>query len=459
MYENEWSTTSVSPPAPELTENPEKVPESAPPTPLSGVLGVSGEERTSRKQQIESQIGEKITGMSPEWARTLMRQGVIIKLQVHRWRPYTRIDAEDLGIPSDDPAYRAFIDQYVTLGRKKLLPPDIIHAIERCESAARDTLRRYSYDTLWGRFVPVTAYRRLKGELEALRATYLDLGADLVANLANYRDEMRRTYRVAGFKAWTQIHGGPVTDGDNAEAERFVSDFCDRVLARIPDPETIRRSFLFEFTPYHVPLPSEFEQDLLAEVQTRDARDMEAQRRRLMVDMNREVAEHYRSKKQEMVDGFLKAVVGQMSSLVHEVAVNVQESIERNDGRLVGRSAMQLKNLIERVEVLNFYEDARIEHEIGSIKTQLDRAADDRDIVEIGETLRRIRDIAAQDLIALNEPTRTRRDTPDADMVRAEPLRRDARPELSAEEVPAVREVRRPRRRAIEQEVAAVVAA
>lgn len=415
---------------------------------------------TTRKQKIEEAIGDTVNGMSSEWARTLMKQGVIVKLEIHRWRPYVRLDADELGISRDDPQYRQFIDTYVTLGRKKLLPPEIINEVERCESAAREALKRYSYDTLWGRFVPCTAYRRLKQELEIQRSIYYDLRDQLVMNLADYRTEMQRQYRVAGIKAWQQINGkDEMTSDDKAQAERFAEDLCDRVLSRIPDAETIKQSFYFAVTPYHIPLPSEFEQDLLQEARARDERDVEAHRQRLLIEMNREVADHYREKKTEMIDGFLKAVVGQMGSLVHEVAVNVQASIEKNNGHLIGRSALQLKNLIERVEVLNFMDDARIETEIASIKEQLDRAADDRDIVEISEILRRIRDIAAHDLIALNDPARTRRTAPDTN-VTVEPLRREARPEIKGQDVAVVTEgSRRTRRRSKVQEIVTAEAA
>ena len=96
---------------------------------------------------------------NPKWL-ALMREGVVVKLHVRRWRAKSRLDLNDLGLPSeaDD-----LIGDLLNLGDKRLLPKDLAssprsHRVRRPEGPGTQRLR-----DLLGHVHPSQQLRGLEG--------------------------------------------------------------------------------------------------------------------------------------------------------------------------------------------------------------------------------------------------------------------------------------------------------
>jgi len=146
------------------------------------------------------------------------------------------------------------------------------------------------------------------------------------------------------------------------------------------------------------------------------------ERQRMLEAMNRDVVEEARQQKQELIDGFLAGLVGQLRGLVYEATTDVLAGIQ-DKGRLHPRSVVQLKNLIDQVSNLNFFGDADMDRMIAQVRIELDKAPRDRDIREIQDQLRDIAVVTRATLIGLGEQPRSARalgvaDVPTPAMVR-----------------------------------------
>jgi len=80
---------------------------------------------------------------NPKWL-ALMREGIIVKLHVRRWRAKSRLNLTDLGLPSETDDT---IGDLLNLGDKRLLPKDLGSRLEAIESAGRKCLERHGFAT------------------------------------------------------------------------------------------------------------------------------------------------------------------------------------------------------------------------------------------------------------------------------------------------------------------------
>ena len=258
------------------------------------------------------------------------------------------------------------------------------------------------------------------------------------------------------------LHSLRVEAAEGVTEEEFADRFIKAVRAHIPDAEYFRRSFYYETELEYVPLPSllaeeqaeaerieqeariererreaehllEMERIRAAEIAVRTAAD---ERLRMLREMNREVVEQARKRKKQLIDRFLRDVAAQLRSLVYDVCTNVLATMERNDGRLHPRSVVQLQNLVEQLERLNFTGDREVEEIIKEVRYHLNQPAERRSPAEIEKALRDIASVARATLIGLWEQPRSARrlgipDEPPEPLVREIRRRR-----FEAEEMP-----------------------
>ena len=204
---------------------------------------------------------------NPKWL-ALMREGVVVKLHVRRWRAKSRLDMADLGLPSETDD---LIGDLLNLGDKRLLPKDLASRLEAIESAGRKALERNGYSTFWGTFIPASNFDAWKAENDAHKRRYLDARnelrdsySDIVAQLTDaYRGAARAAFRRA--KALDPGVGQPMT---RLEAQRhlldedqFVNLFVRRITRQIPTENQIYDSFGWEEELTYIPLPSLLAED------------------------------------------------------------------------------------------------------------------------------------------------------------------------------------------------------
>jgi hypothetical protein len=95
----------------------------------------------------------------------------------------------------------------------------------------------------------------------------------------------------------------------------------------------------------------------------------------------------------------------------------------QKNGRLHSRSVVQLRNLVEQVERLNFAGDADLDAMLAGVRMQLDLAAEDRSVREVERVLRDVAVVTRSTLIGLGEQPRSARslgvpDQPAPELVR-----------------------------------------
>ena len=368
-----------------------------------------------------------------------MREGVVVKLHVRRWRAKSRLDLTDLGLPSeaDD-----LIGDLLNLGDKRLLPKDLASRLEAIESAGRKALERNGYSTFWGTFIPASNFDAWKTENDTHKQRYLDARnelrdsySDIVAQLTDaYRGAARAAFRRA--KALDRGMGQPMT---RLEAQRhlldedqFVNLFVRRITRQIPTENQIYDSFGWEEEFTYIPLPSLLAEDAAEKDRIQAERATERQREQLERDdlwrtitirdeadrarrdalarMNAEVTAEARQKKQQMIDGFLADLVKQLRAMIYEATTDILATMQKNQGKLHPRSVVQLRNLIEQVGQMNFFGDTETDAMIRRVRSIFDKRPESaRNAADLQATLRDVAIITRASLLDLGEQPRGKR--------------------------------------------------
>lgn len=380
------------------------------------------------KQELARILGAaNIRTEAPRWL-SLMREGVVIKLHVRRWRAKCRLDADDLGLPKEDDD---LIGDLLELGDKRLLPLDLAKQLEAIESAGRKALERNGYATYWGVFVPATNFAQWQAENETHKRRYFEAREQIVSEydsiLAQLTDAYRGAARVAFRRARALTPDG-MTRQDLIDEFYFVDHFVRRIRSLIPSASEIERSFAWEEEYSYIPLPSLLAEDLrekerierererermeaeLArdelwkEIAIRDEADRE--RRQKLARMNDEVVAEARRKKQQLIDTFLKDVVVQLRTTIYEATTDVLKTMQKNQGKLHPRSVVQLKNLIEQIGSLNFFGDEESSRMIARVRDTFERRPEARNVEDIRSALEDVAIVTRASLIDLGETPR-----------------------------------------------------
>jgi len=313
---------------------------------------------------LEQQL---LTPIDENWVLKLMQKGVLVALHIGYWRPYSRLSESELGISED-----GSVKEYLQLGRKKLLPPEIVSKLENIEKHARYALEENSFKCFWGRFVPVTAWNRWRDENEGIKNQFYTIRDEVITNLPESIGQLRDIYTQMAMEAYKRSK----YDSEAQVPENYTETFISRCLEQIPSPDDMRRSFRYEEVYTYIPLPSQ-----LKIQQSGSPEDM----------MRRQVAQVMNNHKQEMVADFLAEINASLRETVIQVCQSVRDSIKRND-RLVPRSVMGLRNLLSKLERLNFHDDDQLTKMMNDIRSEIDKPADKRDIPNLDAVLSEVLD-------------------------------------------------------------------
>ena len=100
---------------------------------------------------------EDLRATNPQWLR-LLREGVLVRLHIGRWRAKTSLRWRDLGFEPVSREEEKALDELVEPGFKRLLPKKVMQRLAAIEAKARAHLEKHAFRTYWGFFVPVTAW-------------------------------------------------------------------------------------------------------------------------------------------------------------------------------------------------------------------------------------------------------------------------------------------------------------
>jgi hypothetical protein len=386
---------------------------------------MSMQRSSSRTQERKEQALATILGASSfqevNW-RTLMQQGVLIKLTISHCGFAAKLGLDDLGISVADERERQALARTLRLGEKRLLPEEYHTQLGRLESGARRALRIRSFSTELGAFLPRTAYDGWKEENEAYQARYFAFRDELIEKHQELVRQLLAEYEIVARSIYQRLRETRPDLISQQSETSFLASYCNRVAALIPDPSRIEQSF-----GYQVRL-----RESLAEVQALEvAQEASAagmltpQRLRAEAEqvdwqsttLERDLRAQAQEQKKAMIDSFLTALVGELRTSIYEVMTDVLSTLEKQapgnfSGRSVGRSVMQLKNLVKQIETLNFYGDREIEAMMREVQEviDLDPARRERSLPEIKEKMRAIATVTRETLLSLGVEPRSGRE-------------------------------------------------
>lgn len=370
---------------------------------------------TRSKEQVIATLLGRPSFEEIDW-RTLMKQGVLVRLHIRRCRFTAKLELADLGVSGSSARVSQALSRTLVLGEKRLLPEKYMTALEKIESRARRLLQKCSFTTELGSFLPVSAYATWKQEITALREQYFQLRDEILAKHASLVEQVLAEYAIVAADTYQRIRDASPEALSESQVE-FVASYCQRIEALIPDPERIRATFDFTFTlkdgVKELDDDAEMELPASTSVLLEQLRVQAGNRTFQQAVMERDLLTQEREQKKTMIDSFLSALVAQLRSLIYEVATDVLATLQkRTDGKFSPRSLVQLKNLVRQVSQLNFYEDAEIERLLSQVQRIVDQSpeARQRSIAEIGQRLRDIATVARSTLLSLDEEPRSARE-------------------------------------------------
>lgn len=334
-----------------------------------------------------------------DWALALMGRGIIVRLSIGRWRAMARLNVEDLGLKFVDDDTFDFMQKYIRLGTQKLLPPEIIREIERVERKARDNLSDYSYDTLWGRFVPNRAFELWEKENKQIYEEFFDAAK----NLTNRYDEVvvavKNEYKKLARDVWARLHSD-----SGAPTDSFIENFSSRIVDKIPSRDDIFKSFKYSTTYLIIPMPSFLEEDLAKVQEIKRQDQMKNFDATLQRDIKQRIADDYVEKKKELIDGFLESTVSQMRKYVSELCDSVLQSIgkRRSVDKISIPHINKIKKMIKRVGVLNFHNDDVIDNLLKDLETEIDKFKGERNDNVVIDKLQEIVEVSEKEFIPEN---------------------------------------------------------
>jgi len=331
-----------------------------------------------------------------DWALALMSQGVIVKLSVSRWRATAKLTSETLGLRFAGHEGYDFMEEYIRLGQQKLLPSKVLSNIEHSERRARMILESYSFDTVWGRFIPFRAFNEWERENKIVRSEFLENAKEISNQYKEIVILIKEEYKKLAKDVWYRLYPN---QGDPTVA--FISDFVDKIAAQIPSQINIVNSFKYDTTYFIIPMPS-FIQENLAKAE-RIKRQMETEKfnNDLEKETKQKISEEYLRRKKELIDGFLESTVVSMRRYIAELCDAVLSSLQQEGtlGNITPKHTKKLREMVRKVKLLNFYDDNEISKLLSGLEVEICRNKGDLDTNVIVNKLTEIVEISKKEFI------------------------------------------------------------
>jgi len=269
----------------------------------------------------------------------LFNDGALVYVMVSGWTGSIMLTNEDMGLTNDE-----VVDAF-KLGRKMLVPDEIITEFRRIENQARrsaDFPNGLKFPIGTSRFVPKGNIAKVIETLQDCKIKYLALAESLANNLDALRESMIPMYTDAAEKAYLQQKPAGVEtfsiDDEEAKKAKFIQDYLDKVKTCYPSAEAVKAKFDIQWTLYEVgESTSEF------------------------------ATEEWKTQTRNQLQDFVNDVVGQLRAETVTLCTHVADAIK--NGKVVRTATINsLKDFIDKFKGLNFVGDARIEEELNAFK-------------------------------------------------------------------------------------------
>lgn len=333
-----------------------------------------------------------------DWALSLMTQGIIVKNAISWWRAKAPLKAEELGIKFNDQDTTFFMQKYVKLGTESLLPPEIISEIQYIETKSRDNLRDHSFDTIWGKFVPYTAFAEWQDADKLIKQDFFQAAQSLCDKYDAILITVAQEYRKMAKDVWNRLYP------DSQPTESFIENFVSKIINKIPSKTKIFSSFEYETTYFVIPLPSLIEENISKAENVKHQRDIKNFNVELEKETKKRIQEEYIKRKQEYIDGFLESTVSSMRSYVADLCESIIQSISKgvNKKDVTKSQRDRIKNIIKKVKLLNFHDDNEVNDMLKGLETEVDKFKGERNKDIIVEKLQKLSDLSKDEFLPTN---------------------------------------------------------
>lgn len=341
----------------------------------------SGQEKTSNENYNESidSIVEsiskannipsgKVKKYTEDWVAALMEKGVVVKLEINRWRANSGVNPDEIGVDSNNPNYIQYQQDYLSLGTKKLLPKKILKEISKIEGKARKNLKDHSIKTVWGLFVPHSSFEDWKKKDDEIRKEFF-LKAQSIADIwTDLQKEVCENYN----KFLLSTIKGKGEDPDYEDKIKvLMSDFKDDII----NADDFLKSFEYETFFFYIPLPSILQNDIYKKDQ------IEAKRKQMKteVEMNKKIMEATLEKRTKHIDDFYQSISSKLSETTLRIINDVKKAIENDGEKEIGtRDRKRLTKAINTIRSFDIFHEDKVLKALEKLEIDLNKSGDEK---------------------------------------------------------------------------------
>jgi len=323
---------------------------------------------------------QNVRVIDPKW-KDLLGAVALVELHAECAKVETVLTLSDLGITAKDEAESKALTSVLSLGTRYLLPKRVIQEGTYWRNQFRQALYRRSLKSHWGHIVPQQQYQAWKAASEKARAGYYSWANETVASWAALMAEVEADYTAIGWRNYRVLCEQGVLEPKLGEGKPWVAAFVKRMMRQTISAEQFMAEAKMWWDVGYIPLKS-----MLA---TDEAEAVHAQAlAQAKTEMEKDILSDAKQQFENGLFQFVSDVRGEIAERVYNVMADVLEAIEKNKGELPRNSTKQLRNLIDSVNDLKFWDDDDLDAQMASIRKLCNSKG--RDEAEMRGVLRNI---------------------------------------------------------------------
>jgi len=324
-----------------------------------------------------------VAGIS-EWRGNwdaILKESVIIGVTITQWYPHTGMTPArlaKLGLNAEDDEAKKAVRTVLHGGRIDLVPPAAYRPVQTAASRIRDNLTKHSLPVLWGYLVSANAYVEWKEKHDTLETAFWGAIDNLETNWYPQLAEARRHYEAMFRDAYYRIP----SMGDLGQVD-FVDAAVQDIVSDVPTQDEMRSKFSVTVNYSHAPMSDEIAESEARAIETRariageleTVEGKERVRADIVATMQAEVAIQVERRRFE-VERSLAQAEDIFYKNIMEVANSLKQGLKERSGKLHGRGAAQLRNLVKQVKSLNVFDDEGLGEQVASLEALAERHFD-----------------------------------------------------------------------------------
>jgi len=180
-------------------------------------------------------------------------QGTLVDINIRVWRAQISLKAEEIGLRNED------IPTYYELGKKRLIPKNLLMKFFSLENTARSLLIKYSYSFAFGeaRFVPKKCLLEFTNKFQLLQEQFEELKKEFLSKYDTYRLQMRPHFTEAAEISYKNAVA--MSEHDHKELgiteDEYKNNYLEKIEMNYPAVEELEKKFKMEYNVFQVALP------------------------------------------------------------------------------------------------------------------------------------------------------------------------------------------------------------